>query len=492
MELKQQLKLSQQLVMTPQLQQAIKLLQLSRLELTDLISQEINENPVLDESADSDASPNDSPDSEAAPAETEPELKDTPDIPVQTTPETPAEKPQDEPKNEFDWQEYLEKSVRPTSGSMFGGGGDDREPFEPIITRKTSFSDHLVWQLHLQDLTEKEIEIGENVIGNLDRDGYLKATYEEIAFATGASLELIEKVCKKIQTFDPLGVGARDLSECLYAQATILHADNAILKRILLHHMKDLEKKKFQAISKGLNISLKEVIQACEIISNMEPRPGRSFNDNETQYITPDIYVYKLDDEYIVSLNEDGQPKLRINSYYRNILANRNLDSEKAREYIQEKLRSAVWLIKSIYHRQSTIVNVMKSIIKFQFNFFEYGSDHLKPLVLRDIAEDVQMHESNISRVTTNKYVHTPHGIFELKYFFNSGLTSDNGEAIASESVKIKIKDMIQKEDPYKTLSDQEIANLLKEQGINIARRTVTKYREMLGILSSTKRRKHI
>jgi RNA polymerase sigma-54 factor len=225
----------------------------------------------------------------------------------------------------------------------------------------------------------------------------------------------------------------------------------------------------------------------------MEPRPGAAYNDSEPQYITPDIYVYKLDDEYIVSLNEDGQPKLRINSFYKNILLNNSMDSEKAKEYIQEKIRSAVWLIKSIYHRQSTIVNVMKSIIKFQRDFFDYGNNYLKPLVLRDVAEDVEMHESNISRVTTNKYVHTPHGIFELKYFFNSGLTSDNGESIASESVKNKIRSIIEKEDPYNTCSDQEIANILKKkQGINIARRTVTKYREMLGVLSSSKRKKII
>ncbi len=229
-----------------------------------------------------------------------------------------------------------------------------------------------------------------------------------------------------------------------------------------------------------------------EIIANMEPRPGRAFSDNEPQYITPDIYVYKFDDEYVVALNEDGQPRLRINPFYKNILSSNSAGSEKAREYIQEKLRSAVWLIKSVYHRQSTIVNVMKSIIKFQRDFFDYGGEYLKPLVLRDVAEDVGMHESNISRVTTNKYVHTPRGIFELKYFFNSGLTSDNGEAIAAESVKNKIKEIIQKEDPYKPCSDQEIANILKGQGINIARRTVTKYREMLRILSSSKRKKHI
>ena len=243
---------------------------------------------------------------------------------------------------------------------------------------------------------------------------------------------------------------------------------------------------------RDLKMPLKEVLEACEIIANMEPRPGRAFNDNETQYVTPDIYVYKSGDEYVVMLNEDGQPKLRINSFYKNILAGNKGSSDKTREYIQDKLRSAVWLIKSVYHRQSTIVNVMKSIIKFQRDFFDYGSGHLKPLVLRDIAEDVGMHESNVSRITTNKYVLTPHGIFELKYFFNSGLSSDDGDSIASESVKNMIKELVMNEDTRKPCSDQEIVKMLKAKGVNIARRTVTKYREMLGVLSSSKRKKHI
>lgn len=471
MELKQQLKLAQQLVMTPQLQQAIKLLQLSRLELTDLIQQEINENPVLDESSET----------EGTEKESQENLSDNP---VKT------ESDLSEGKADFDWQNYVDKSIKPSTGSGFRTG--ESEDFEPIITKKASFADHLLWQLHLHNLNDQQMEIGEYIIGNLDRDGYLQTGIEEIAFDTGADKELVEEVLKKIQKFDPVGVASLSLRDCLLAQAELLPGDNTLVKKILLDHLKNLEKKKYQTIAKDLKIPLKEVLAVCEVIAHLEPRPGRSFNENDAQYITPDIYVYKLDDEYVVFLNEDGQPKLRINSFYKNILSSNSLSSEKAKEYIQEKLRSAVWLIKSVYHRQSTIVNVMKSIIKFQRDFFDYGNEFLKPLVLRDIAEDVGMHESNISRVTTNKYVHTPRGIFELKYFFNSGLTSDNGESIASESVKNKIKDIIQNEDPHKTRSDQEIANILKGQGINIARRTVTKYREMLGILSSSKRKRHI
>ncbi len=456
--------------MTPQLQQAIKLLQLSRLELSDLIRQEIDENPVLDETLESEGTP-DQGNGDVGQETAEPETQQT------------------ETKEEFDWKEYVDRSVSPVRERF--SQSVDREELEPIITRKASFVDHLLWQLHLHDITDKALEVGEYIIGNLNTDGYLQATFEEITRDTGADIEVIESVHTKIKRFDPVGVASRTLQECLLTQVDLLPGDTALVRTILQNHMKDLERKKYQAIAKTLKIAIKDVVTACEIIANMEPRPGRAFNDNETQFIVPDIYVYKMDGEYVVVLNEDGQPKLRVNSFYKNILSGNTISADKAKEYIQDKLRSAVWLIKSVYHRQTTIVNVMKSIIKFQYDFFENGVGNLKPLVLRDVAEDVGMHESNISRITTNKYVHTPHGIFELKYFFNSGLASDDGESIASESVKNMIMDIIQNEDPYKPCSDQEIANILKKRGINIARRTVTKYREMLRVLSSSKRKKH-
>ncbi len=473
MELKQQLKLSQQLVMTPQLQQAIKLLQLSRLELTDLIRQEIDENPVLDETLDA------GPQTDTLQSEQE---QNTPD--ANESPESPG----DQVDKEFDWKDYVESSVSPSRSTYIAS---DREELEPVITRQASFEDHLLWQLHLYSLDATETAIGEYIIGNLNRNGYLQVTLEEVAAETGADMQTVERVHERIKMFDPVGVASRTLQECLLAQAAFLPNAGPLVFSIISNNMKELERKKYQTIAKSLKVSLKEVVDACEVIGDMEPRPGRAYGANETQYITPDIYVEKVDGEYVVILNEDGQPKLRINSFYKNILSSSEVESNKARDYIQDKLRSAVWLIKSVYHRQTTIVNVMNSIIRFQRDFFENGSGHLKPLVLRDVAEDVGMHESNISRITTNKYVHTPHGIFELKYFFNSGLASDNGEAIASESVKNKISDIIRNEDHYKPLSDQEIANMLKRQGINIARRTVTKYREMLNVLSSSKRKKH-
>ncbi|MCX5900542.1 MAG: RNA polymerase factor sigma-54 [Proteobacteria bacterium] len=471
MELKQQLKLTQQLIMTPQLQQAIKLLQLSRLELSDLIAQEINENPVLDETL-----------------AQEPETKD--DGGDQIDEKAPIEDQKTEPSDDFDWRDYVDRSIAPSGSGYFDGG--DQEDYAPAITRKTSFADHLLWQLHLHDLCDQEMEIGEYIIGNLNKDGYLLLAPDEVAADLGADKQLVEQVRRKIIRFDPVGVASRDLAECLIAQAELLPCNSELIKQILLHCMKELERKKYQVIARDLKIPLKDILEACEIIANMEPRPGRAFNDNETQYVTPDIYVYKSGDDYVVMLNEDGQPKLRINSFYKNILADNKVSSEKTKEYIQDKLRSAVWLIKSVYHRQSTIMNVMKSIIKFQRDFFDHGTGRLKPLVLRDVAEDVGMHESNVSRITTNKYVLTPHGIFLLKYFFNSGLPSDDGDSIASESVKNMIKDLVHQEDTLKPCSDQEIVRMLKAKGVNIARRTVTKYREMLGVLSSSKRKKHI
>lgn len=473
-ELKQTLKLSQQLVMTPQLQQAIKLLQLSRLELTDLIRQEIDENPVLDEKL------------ESEPAE---QGADKDELAVAN--ESADALPEVKKDNEFDWKDFVDNSINPSTGS-YSAGGEDREQYDSIATKPDTFADHLFWQLRLHDLNDKEMEIGEYIIGNLNRDGYLKATLEEVASAAGVDIELVEEVRSKIKYFDPVGVSSLDLQECLLVQAELLHGDNTLIKKILTDHLKNLERKKYQVIAKDLQIHLKEVVAVCEIIADMDPRPGKAYNEGDTQYITPDIYVYKVKGEYVVVLNEDGQPKLKINSFYKKMLADNNINSDKAKEYIQEKIRSAVWLVKSVYHRQSTIVNVMKSIIKFQRDFFDYGADHLKPLVLRNVADDIEMHESNISRVTTNKYVYTPQGIYELKYFFNSGLNTENGESIASEGVKSRMKVLIEGENPKKPYSDQEIADVFKQQGINIARRTVTKYREKLGILSSSRRKVHI
>jgi RNA polymerase sigma-54 factor len=341
-------------------------------------------------------------------------------------------------------------------------------------------------------LTPTERKLGEAIIGNLSDDGYLNASLEDLARETQNELEDAEEVLKIIQKFDPVGVGARGLGECLMIQAHFMEPRQPLMEKIIEHHLGDLERKNYSAIAKALVVPIDKVIDATKLILELEPKPGRSFQGNDTQYITPDIYVYKVADEYVIVLNEDGMPKLRISPYYKSILAGAQKEGNKTtKEYVQDKLRSAIWLIKSIHNRQKTIYKVTDAIVKRQRDFFEKGVQHLKPMILKDVANDIGMHESTISRVTTNKFVHTPVGIFELKYFFNSSINSaDGGDSLASEAVKEKIKNLITKEDPKNPLSDQKIVELLRNDNIEIARRTVAKYREMLNILSSGQRKK--
>jgi len=478
LEIRQQLKLSQQLVMTPQLQQAIKLLQLSRMELVDLVHQELEENPVLEESAEA-----------AEEKEVREEAAGFEDgqAPAEQIQEVKGES---EGMAEIDWQTYLEGYSLGGSTADFYEEDEDRPSYENILTQKSTLFDHLMWQLNLSRLDEGQRVVAAEIIGNLNEDGYLKSSVEEIAEVTGASFEDTEEILKIVQDFDPVGVAARNLQECLLKQVEHLGMDGSLVEAILKDHLSELETRKYQVIAKTLGVSLDEVLGAAKIISGLDPRPGSPFNQEDVHYISPDIFVYKIGEEYVVVLNDEGLPNLRINSFYRNALVGSEGIDEKAGEYIQEKMRGAVWLIKSIHQRQRTIYKVTKSIVKFQREFFDKGIEYLKPLVLRDVAEDIEMHESTISRVTTNKYVQTPQGLFELKFFFNSGISTTQGESIASESVKSKIKEIVLAENPKKPYSDQKIVDLLRKEGIDIARRTVTKYREMLGIGSSTERKR--
>jgi RNA polymerase sigma-54 factor len=341
----------------------------------------------------------------------------------------------------------------------------------------------------VSNLNDTQKLIGRHIIGNLDGNGYLQTSVEEISESTGQSQEDVIETLIFVQTFDPVGVAARDIRECLLIQARFRNLEGTIIEKILLEHMDRLENKKYDQIAKSLSIPIQEVLSAISVITSFEPKPGRSYHDEETIYISPDIYVFKVGDDYVIELNEDGLPKLRLSRYYREILSRRDSLSQGDRQYIQEKLKSAAWLIKSIHQRQRTIYRVTESIVRFQRQFFDRGTVHLRPLVLRDVAEDIQMHESTISRVTTNKYVHTPQGVFELKYFFNSAIDSLDGESIASESVKEHIRNIVKSENKAKPYSDQEVADLLRNLNINIARRTVAKYRETMGILPSRKRK---
>jgi RNA polymerase sigma-54 factor len=483
-ELKQNLKLSQQLVMTPQLQQAIKLLQLSRLELTDLITQEMEENPLLEEIASEEY-----PEDKTVPESDTVEIADREEIKaVERTEEITGE---GDGKEEFDWNSYLE-DYGPT-GVRYDRKDDEAPSWDNMLMVKPSLTDHLMWQLKLSRITDAEMKIGEQIIGNLDGNGYLAASIEEIAKQEGVEESFVEGVLKKIQEFDPPGIAARDIKECLLIQARILGVMTPLVESIINEHLKDLETKNYSNISRKLKVPLSEILQAVCIISSMDPKPGSVYTEERIDTITPDVYVFKAGDEYKIILNDDGLPKLRISNFYKEIMGGSNTypDAESSRKYIRERMQSATWLIKSIQQRQRTIYKVTESILKLQRDFFDYGINYLRPLVLRDIADDVEMHESTISRVVTNKYMHTPRGIFELKYFFSSRIQKTSGDAVASKSVKEEIRNIVSAENPKKPYSDSDIVDLLKKSGISIARRTVAKYREMMGVLPSSKRKKY-
>jgi RNA polymerase sigma-54 factor len=484
--LKQQLKLSQQLVMTPQLQQAIKLLQLNQIELEGLVQQELQENPVLEDVRETD-------DESVNGVDAQPSAENPPPGEAGETPaaETPAEAPgqgEGDPLSEAGWESYLEPYT--------GGGGmrevpgdDDRPSVETTLTRRATLTEHLEWQLQLSSLPIEEDVVARLIIGNLDDRGYLQASIEDLARQAGVRESVVEAALARVQELDPAGVAARDLRECLRIQARVLGIEDPIVLRILDEHLDRLIKPDFRGVAKAMGIAVEEVAAAARVIGKLEPRPGRAFGGEDPVYIVPDIYVTKVGDEFHIQLNDDGLPRLRISSLYREVLARGSSAPKDTRDYVNEKVRSAMWLIKSIHQRQRTIFKVMQSILKHQREFFERGINYLKPLNLRDVADDIEMHESTVSRVTTNKYAHTPQGIFELKYFFNSSINRVDGEAVASESVKERILRLIRNEDPARPLSDQRIAEMLRVANINIARRTVTKYRESMKILSSTKRR---
>jgi RNA polymerase sigma-54 factor len=523
LELRLNLKMQQQLVMTPQLQQAIKLLQLNRLELVSLVQQELNENPILEEVEGddeptpgeiSDMTPGEEPGENTAATDTAESAAEsagdgsemTPDVAPSDAGEltesqtlvdgeasaaevsasegevTDADKIAD-----IEWDNYMD--ANPQTGLAGSGPGEEGRSLEATLTRKPTLAEHLEWQLQLSVFSEMEREASRWIIGNLNDDGYLKATSEEVARQSGVSLEVVESALLKIQKLDPTGVGARDLRECLLLQLELIEDVSPLVMTIVHEHFELLRKRDFRGLTRATGVPIEDIALATNFIGTLEPRPGRAFAGDDPIYITPDIYVYKVAEEFHILLNEDGLPKLKVNHLYKDVIAKDVNSSKDAKEYVHEKLRAAVWLIRSIHQRQRTIYRVMESIIRYQREFFEHGINYLRPLNLRDVADDIEMHESTVSRVTTNKYVHTPQGIFELKYFFNSSIGCFGGSSVASESVKEKIRKIITNEDSRRPLSDQRIAEMLKSANIDIARRTVTKYREAMNVLSSTKRR---
>jgi RNA polymerase sigma-54 factor len=480
--------------MTPQLQQAIKLLQLNHMELAELITQELTENPVLEEINENEA-PQDNLETAAEGETFDPEIQQQADEQAQVQ----EPKPEDQMlsgKDEVNWDAYLEDFNESSSTAPSMKETSDETPtYENTLTKTSSLEEHLQWQLSMLNLVENEQKLAGLIIASLNDDGYFEGELTRLAEQAEIDPEDAEEILKMIQLFDPIGIGSRSLKECLMVQAKLLSPRQPLVEKIIELHMADLEKHNIPAIAKALEAPIEQVVEAQKIIHEFEPRPGNLFTQPETQYIQPDIYINKVGNQYVIHMNDDGIPRLRVSSYYKSIVQKEAAEGKasggKTKEYVQEKLRAALWLIRSIQNRQKTIYKVTEAVLARQREFFEKGSQHLKPMVLKDIAADVGMHESTISRVTTNKYVHTPVGTFELKYFFNSSIASGDGsDALASSAVKEKIRQLITKEDPKKPLSDQQLVDLLAKDNVDIARRTVAKYREMLNILPSSKRKR--
>jgi RNA polymerase sigma-54 factor len=548
-----EMRMSQQLIMTPQLQQAIKLLQLSRIELEELIDQSLIENPTL----------------EMSPVEDEEEggeKKNEEQDDASNLVEEQVQLSYDE-----EWQNYIESGagVMQDVKTRTADTDDQSNPLEATISKENTLMDHLFWQLDLSTFTQIEKDLAEHIIGNIDSEGYLSISIRELlastpklhnlvkelllkneieTLVTEESVEMfdvyhesrervekkkkgrkkkspvlddedddveeldisqvsndqcgvLELVVKMIQRFDPPGVATRTLQECLTNQLKILRLEDSLAMKIICENMSFLEQKDLKKIARLQKADIQEVVKAYQIITELEPKPGRPFGGEVTQYVVPDVFIYKRGSEYVVSMNQDSIPRLRINPYYQSLLKENKeeaaakkesgSDQDMTYQYILEKIKAGDWLMKSIEQRQKTIYRVTKSILKFQHEFFEKGIDYLKPLVLKDVAEDIEVHESTVSRITTNKYVYTPQGIFELKYFFTSGIDQGDGDVISSKKIKDYIKKLIESEDKKKPYTDLQIKNeLLENAGIKVARRTVAKYREAMNILPSNKRKK--
>jgi RNA polymerase sigma-54 factor len=461
-------RLSQRLILTPSLQQAIKLLPLTTLELAEVLEQEVMENPLLEEVPQQETLSAD----EVANQEAKEEAEKT------------------DPLKEIDIEKFFEDYLddgyhRRTRSTEI----PEAPPLENTLTESPDLYDYLTWQLHMSVSDELLVEIGVAIINNLDEDGMLRASVEEVADMGPFPVPEVEKALAIVQALDPPGIAARDLSECLRLQLKHLGLEGSPTDQMVRDHLKQLQSHQYPEIGRQMNLTPDEVSHHLEVIRRLDPKPGLKHSPDRSTYIVPDVFVVKEGDEYKIVLNDDGLPKLRISNTYRRMLENREAGTEETRAYVKDKLRSALWLLKSVDQRQRTIYKVSESIVRHQRGFLDHGIAHLRPLVLRDVAMDIGMHESTVSRVVANKYVHTPRGVFELRFFFHSGITSTLGEAISSVTIKDRIRKMIEAEDAFRPLSDSQIAERLGRDGLPLARRTVAKYREELRIPPSNLRK---
>ena len=512
LEQKLSLKLSQRLVMTPTLQQAIKLLQMTRLELQDVVNQELVANPVLDEEeggadeapaadgVDAAAETSQGKDDGRDPAEGSEAADGGDGVPAEGPPAPAGEAGPDEVPppgaqvsetfEQIDFEAYFEDYMDGTASAPRMSEEGEEFSLENRADVPPGLDAHLAEQLGVSEAAGVLREACAFLIGNLDSDGYLRVTLEEAAEAVPCSLEEAELALSLLQSFDPAGVGARSLAECLLIQARAADVATPLLVELVTQRFADLGSKAPQVLARQLNVPLEELAQTIEVIRKLDPKPGRRYDSSRTIYVEPDVAVEKVDDEYLVRFNDDGLPRLRVSSYYRRILqaGGLALDGE-GRSYLREKMRAAQWLMKSLDQRKRTIVRVAESIVRKQRDFLDYGVAHLKPLILRDVAADIGMHESTVSRVVSNKWMSTPRGLLPMKFFFHSAIACSDGEDVSSLAVKGKIRALIEAEDPAHPLSDARLSELLAREGIRIARRTVAKYREELHIPSSSVRK---
>ena len=484
MQPKLELRLSQKLIMTPQLQQAIRLLQLSRLELQQALTQQLEENPMLEETS-------------AEVEESENALGPNEDVQGTNKNEETEAAVDADGKSERDdltssWDEYFDDDLKGGDIESPRVGRDEMPSFDQTMAKTASLEEHLKWQIALSPLDKAEQEIGRTIVGNLDEDGYLRVPLEDLAVTIGTSVARVTQVLKVIQEFDPMGVASRDLKECLLTQVEQLGLNGSLVESVVRNHLADLERKRYPVIAKALGVSVEAVLHAMKVIEGLEPKPGRPFYASDTQAIVPDVYVVKSDGKWVVVLNDDGIPRFNISSYYRRFLVGKRDPTDATRAFLDEKLKSAQWLIRSIEQRNKTIVRVVESIVKFQEPFFDHGIQYLRPMILRNVAEDVTMHESTISRVTSNKYLHCSQGIFELKFFFNASIprSLEGLTELSSVAVREMIRKMVDQEDANAPLMDHEIVARLKAQQVVLARRTVAKYRMELNILSASRRKR--
>ena len=486
------------MVLAPQLQQSLALLQAPTLELKALVEQELQQNPVLEEVTEQEmdlrdkSSGNDN-DGDETPTVTD--LAEPPeDVQFDTTTDKATGDPVDDFQAEFEKlvqmdQEWREHFSQTNSVNRASAEDEERREFMfNSLTAETSLSQHLANQVRDTNLCAEEQTIAELLIGNIDDYGYLTITPEEIASAANLPADKILSVLKTIQSFEPVGVGARDLRECLLIQLERSGQTDTLEYRIIRDHMEALGKRRMPEIARGTGQSVEDVQEAIARIGRLDPRPGRAFLPVVEQYVAPEVFVVKNGDDYTVTTNDEQIPHLRISNVYKDLMSGGGNDAE-VKNYIREKIRAGKFLIKSLHQRQTTICNIGKEIVKRQRDFMDKGIAHLKPMTMAQVAEVVGVHETTVSRAVSSKYIETPQGVFEMKYFFTAGLQTASGSDVSNTSVKDMIAEIFKNENTSKPLSDQEVVKMLTDKGINIARRTVAKYRDELGILPSNLRR---